>query len=490
MTPLSVPASKRYNSASTALTTAETASQTPTLANICDILSIIKHFANTLSPQNAHYSLKTIYQGLDDASSKLTTFQDGLKRTCSAAIYDSDTPGAFHTISDTLLDVVREIELAPERIVFEGHTKRPLKETWRNLKSLGPTIGERQRQLRRLYTSTLNVVVKVLSLSHTLPYVLERAGLIDNDWIFQVKRCVLTQGFTQSFGSDPLKSNAACEIGVPLPLLISCNSHSPTQLYIAHSRRAEITKRKGALDKAHAEASRWGRINGRGWRSDGAMLDHSVPTLTEFEHIVEAIREVTVGVQEVESGDEEHEPVTDHFRSVDYNQQPASHSDMPSRMDHHDPSCFHRREESEGYFSTRHEVVRPCLLPKPTHAQSEPPVKSTSPVPVPIVRAESDPTRCDSAVDSVLAPDLTETHFDIHGLKRYTNAELEKEVKPDGKLENKPKKDSGAGFEIEDGGSDYPEEAAALLEMPVAQSLDVPDLRLLAEKVVDGYFDF
>lgn len=220
------------------------------------------------------------------------------------------------------------------------------------------------------------------------------------------------------------------------------------------------------------------------------MLDHSVPTLTEFEHIVEAIREVTVGVQEVESGDEEHEPVTDHFRSVDYNQQPASHSDMPSRMDHHDPSCFHRREESEGYFSTKYEVVQPCLLPKPTHAQSEPPVKSTSPVPVRIVRAESDPTRCDSAVDSVLAPDLTETHFDIHGLKRYTNAELEKEVKPDGKLENKPKKDSGAGFEIEDGGSDYPEEAAALLEMPVAQSLDVPDRRLLAEKVVDGYFDF
>lgn len=162
MTFLSVPASQRYNSTPTELTIAETASQSPTLASICDILSIIKHFTNTLSPQNAHFTLKTTYQGLDDASSKLTTFQDGLKRTYSAAIYDSDTPGAFLIVSDTLLDVVREIEVAPEKIVFEGKTKRPLKETWRNLKSFGPIIGERQRQLRRLYISTLNVVVKVL----------------------------------------------------------------------------------------------------------------------------------------------------------------------------------------------------------------------------------------------------------------------------------------------------------------------------------------
>lgn len=162
MIPLSPHATKRYNSAPADLTPTDTTSQIPTLDSIFDILSIVKHLANTLSPQNAHFSLKTTYQGLDHATSKLTTFQDGLKRTCSATIYDSDTPEAFHSISDTLLHALREIELAPEKIVFQGKTKRPLKETWRNLKSFGPTIGERQQQLRKLYNSTLNVLVKVL----------------------------------------------------------------------------------------------------------------------------------------------------------------------------------------------------------------------------------------------------------------------------------------------------------------------------------------
>lgn len=162
MIPLSLPASQRYNSAPTASTTTDTASPIPTLKDICEILSIIERFAKNLSPQNAHWSLKSTYLGLDDASSRLTTFQDGLKRTCSAAIFDSDTSGAFYAVSDTLLDVLRKVELAPEKITFEGKTKRPLKEAWRNLKSFGPTIGERQQQLRKLYISTLNVVVKVL----------------------------------------------------------------------------------------------------------------------------------------------------------------------------------------------------------------------------------------------------------------------------------------------------------------------------------------
>ncbi|TLD22543.1 hypothetical protein E2P81_ATG07736 [Venturia nashicola] len=476
------------------------------IASICDILSVIKRLANTLSPKNAHYILKTTYQGLDDAASKLATFQEGLKRTCSAAIYDSDTPGAFFTVFDTLLDVVREIEVAPEKIAYEGKTKRPLKETWRNLKSFGPIIGERQWQLRKLYISTLNVVVKVLSLSHTLPHVLEKAGLIDNDWIFQVKRCVLTQGFTQSFGTDPLKSNAACEIGVPIPLLIACSSHSPSHVYRGHSRRAEIMKRSSALDKAHAEASRWGRINGRGWRNDEAIPNQSVPTLTEFEHMVQAIREVTVGIQEVESGDEEDEAVTDHFRPVDYKQEPALSSNISSRVEHHDPACSHQQEEYEDCFSMNHEVVRPRQAPKPVHAQTEPLGKVTAPlVPVPAVRAESDPTRCDSAVDSVLAPDLTDAHFDIHGLKRYTNAELNEEsgenantelIEEPGentelekkKKKEKSKKDSGAIFEIEGEVSRCSEEAKPL-EMPIPQSLDVPDLQMMTRKVVEGYFD-
>lgn len=162
MSTLSLSASQRHNSVPTALTTSDNTSQIPTLENIRDHLSIVKHLAHTLSPRNAHSNLNAVYLGLDDASSKLITFQDGLKRTCSAAVYDSDTPVAFYTVSDTLLDVLRKVELAPERIAFESKTRRPLKEIWRNLKQFGPTIGERQRQLRRLYISTLNVVTKVL----------------------------------------------------------------------------------------------------------------------------------------------------------------------------------------------------------------------------------------------------------------------------------------------------------------------------------------
>lgn len=214
--------------------------------------------------------------------------------------------------------------------------------------------------------------------------------------------------------------------------------------------------------------------------------------------MLEAVREVTVGVKEVESCDEEGEPVTHHFKPVDYNQQAASPSNIPSRMHRHDPACFHPLEEDEDededYFSMRHEIVRPRLVPRTTHAHSDTPVKSTSTtIPVPAARADSDPTRCDSAVDSaidsVLAPDLTSTHFDIYGLKRYTDAELEREDHSDAELAKESKKDSGAGFEIEGEGARWSEEAKPL-EMPVPQSLDLLDLQLLAEKVVDGYFDF
>lgn len=183
--------------------------------------------------------------------------------------------------------------------------------------------------------------------------------------------------------------------------------------------------------------------------------------------MVEAIREVTVGVEEVGSGDEEDEPFTDHFRPVNYHQQPASHS---RTAEYHDPSCSHPREEDEDYFSMKqHEVVRPPLVPKPIHAQSETPVKSTIAPALSIAAGtESEPPRCDSALDSVLAPDLTETHFDIHGLKRYTDAELDKESK----------KDSGAGFE-------NTEEEVKGLEMPVARSPATES----EVKIVEGYFD-
>lgn len=201
--------------------------------------------------------------------------------------------------------------------------------------------------------------------------------------------------------------------------------------------------------------------------------------------MVEAIREVTVGVEEVGSGDEEDEPVIDYFRSVDYNPVPASHSGTsPRMMESHDPSCHHpQEEEEEDYFSMKHEIVRPRLDPLPNLPRSEPPKKSTATpptkptvIPIPITikaRTGSEPTRFGSPIDSFLEKDLSETHFRFHRLKRYTDAELQKELK----------KDSGAGFESGDESENEGERfsrEARLLEIPGPQPLSV----------VGGYFDF
>ncbi|QDS76599.1 hypothetical protein FKW77_007540 [Venturia effusa] len=466
----SLQASQQYNSTTTALTTPENTSPVPTLENIHDHLSIIKHIAHTSSPRNAHNNLNAVHLGLDDASSKLVTFQDGLKRTCSAAVFDSDTPVAFYTISDTLLDVLREVELAPEKIAFEGKTKRSLKETWRNLKTFGPLVGERQLQLRMLYISTLSVVMKVLALSFTLPYILEKEGLIDSDWIFQVKRCVLTQGFTQSFGTDPLKSNTSCDIGLPLPLLISCSSKPPIWAGKSHSRQAEIRRRNSALEKAHAETSRLGRVNGGGWVSGGAIIQHGVPTLTNFEQTVQAIRDLTVESREVGSEDEEDDSSAAQFKPVDYNQLSALPSQRSSRIESHKSSCPHPQAE-EDYFSTKHKLFRPQSVPTPIRLKSETPAKPTATFIPTTTRTESEPPRFDSPIDSLLAPDLTETHFYFHNLKRHTDAEQQRELK----------KDSGAGFESEDESQCSMESETGPLEMPSPR---------LWRDVVGGYFDF
>lgn len=197
---------------------------------------------------------------------------------------------------------------------------------------------------------------------------------------------------------------------------------------------------------------------------------------------MEAIREVTVGVKEVGSGDEEDEPVTDYFRPVDYNPVRPALSGISPRVEYHDPSCHHpRKEEEEDYFSMKHDIVRPRLVPLPqNHPRSEPPMNAPV-ISIPLTikaRTESEPTRFDSPIDSFLEKDLSETHFRFHGLKRYTDAELQKELK----------KDSvaggwfglvGAPSENEDEGARLSRETR-LLEMPGPQPL----------RVVGGYFDF
>jgi hypothetical protein len=132
------------------------------LDDIRDILSIIKSITRRLSPQNAHWSLKSTHQGLDFASSKLDSFQDELKGAPSTAELGKDTAHAFYHVCDALLDVVRAIEQAPVAIAHAAKTKHPLRETWRYLKSFAPLPCERQQHLRKIYCSTLNVVIKVL----------------------------------------------------------------------------------------------------------------------------------------------------------------------------------------------------------------------------------------------------------------------------------------------------------------------------------------
>jgi hypothetical protein len=150
---------QQCNSAPSILTFGTT--QITPLDDICDILSIIKSTTKRLSPQNAHWSLKSTHQGLDFASSKLVSFQDALKELPSTAWLDKDIAHAFYGVCDALLDVVRAVEQAPVAIAHAATIKHPLRDTWVFLKSFGPLPCERQQHLRKIYCSTLNVVIKV-----------------------------------------------------------------------------------------------------------------------------------------------------------------------------------------------------------------------------------------------------------------------------------------------------------------------------------------
>jgi hypothetical protein len=136
-------------------------SQIPPLDDIRDILSIIKSTTRRLTPQNAHWSLKSTYQGLDFASTKIQNYHDVLKGAPSSVGLNEDTASAFFDVSDTLLNVVRAVEEAPIAISYAAKIKHPLKEIWRFLKRFGPFVCERQQRLRKIYCSILDVVIKV-----------------------------------------------------------------------------------------------------------------------------------------------------------------------------------------------------------------------------------------------------------------------------------------------------------------------------------------
>jgi hypothetical protein len=150
---------KQCNSAPPILTSGTL--PTLSLDDIHDILSIIKSTTTRLAPQNAHWCLGSIHQGLDFASTKIDKFQDDLRVVSLGAGLDGNLAHTFFDVSDAVLDVVRAVEQAPIAIAYAAKIKHPLKETWGYLKSFGPLPCERQQKLRKIYCSILKVVIKV-----------------------------------------------------------------------------------------------------------------------------------------------------------------------------------------------------------------------------------------------------------------------------------------------------------------------------------------
>lgn len=215
--------------------------------------------------------------------------------------------------------------------------------------------------------------------------------------------------FAQSFGTEPLKSNTSCDIGLPLPALISRRSQAPTQVYVGDSRLAEIRTRSDALAKADA-ASRLVGLSRRGWKSaEPTRIIHA--NEVKISRPTETSAKVVVGVQEVEKDEMVGDVLpTSLFKSINYNPSVALSADAPSNSctpsESHAPTCFHSPSPPkliQAFVSTTSPPAQPCTI-----------------------KREESKQRVDSALEFLVEPDLTDLYFHLNGFKRYSNVDMEK----------------------------------------------------------------
>jgi hypothetical protein len=215
--------------------------------------------------------------------------------------------------------------------------------------------------------------------------------------------------FAQSFGTEPLKCNTSCDIGLPLPALIFRGSQAPTQVYVGDSRLAEIRRRNDALAKADAAAQLVG-LSRRGWRSaEPTRIIHADEG--RMSRLVSISADVVVSIQEVEEDKAmDDELPTSLFKPINYN--PSVSLPSEALSDFHPPSKSHAPSCSNS--------SSPSKSAQPLVSTTSQPAQSCT------FMHEESKQRVDSALEFLVEQDPTDISPHLHGLKRYSEFEIEK----------------------------------------------------------------